>query len=299
MKVLKRFFLVLAVSIVGLSCSKGPNFSAAKEAAQPAPMLFAEAGAPDSFAAKSVSRTASPAVAGAGEEALSTERKLVKRASLELRVPDLEGAESRVLSLVENLGGYVASTDAYSEEMSLSIRIPHEAFDTALSGLAGLGKTISRSLSTEDVTMRYYDLEGRLASKEELRETFRGYLKTAKTMEDILSVESRLNELQNEIDATGGQFRRLANLVDFASIQLRLRLPPSVKTENRPGLGDKLINLFNAFGGFLAGLLIVLIGLVVFGIPILALLLLLWFLLFGRIGLLRKLFHLVNARKVK
>jgi hypothetical protein len=181
--------------------------------------------------------------------------------------------------------------------MDLVLRVPHEHFDAVLSGVAALGVELRRSVSTDDVTIRYHDLEGRLESKKQLRETFRGYLKTAKNIEEILSVETRLNDLENEIDSVGSQFRRLANLVDYATINLELSLPPGESEEYKTPLGERMGELFSSFGSFLQGLLLFLIGLVLFGIPIAALLLFLWFLLFGRVGLLRKLFKAASVKR--
>ncbi len=228
---------------------------------------------------------------------IETERKLIKRGSLKIRVENFEEAEKTVIALVESVSGYLASTNSWQDSMSFSIRVPHASFDSILTGLSGLGKELNRSISTEDVTVRYFDLEGRLESKKQLRETFRGYLKSARNMEEILAVEARLNEVENEIDSVGAQFRRLANLVDFATIDLTLSLPASEK--KKEGIGDRFAELFASFNSFLSGLLIFIVGLIIFGIPILAFLALLWLLLFGRIGLLRKLFVFLSIKKKK
>lgn len=281
-----------AKSAPGMAFSMDEAKSIAFEAE--APMVKRSAPAPKMEAASTNEGSGNTADSSAAESA----RKLIKSGSLDIRVENLPSAEKAVLAMLEGLGGYISSTNAWSNSMDLVLRVPHEHFDAVLSGVAALGVELRRSVSTEDVTIRYHDLEGRLESKKQLRETFRGYLKTAKNIEEILSVETRLNDLENEIDSVGSQFRHLANLVDYATINLELSLPPGESEEYKTPLGERMGELFSSFGSFLQGLLLFLIGLVLFGIPIAALLLFLWFLLFGRVGLLRKLFKAASAKRI-
>jgi hypothetical protein len=59
--------------------------------------------------------------------------------------------------------------------------------------------------------------------------------------------------------------------------------------------GERLKQLFGGFGSFLSAVAMVLIGIVIYGIPILLLLMLLFLLLFGRIGLAKKLWRLIKS----
>lgn len=224
-------------------------------------------------------------------------RKLIKRGSLNLRVKDLPSTERAIGELVNTAGGYLASTNTSYNSMSISIRVPQERFESTLEGLSTVGTEITRSQSTEDVTIRYHDLEGRLESKRQLRETFRGYLQTAQNIDEILAVETRLNDLENEIDSVGSQFRRLANLVEYATIDLTITLPADARKPQEEDLGERFYDLFSSFGRFLTSLLIVIVGIIIFGIPICIVLLLFWFLLFGRIGLMRKLFRAASVKR--
>jgi hypothetical protein len=62
------------------------------------------------------------------------------------------------------------------------------------------------------------------------------------------------------------------------------------------GIGDKIQGLFNGFGPYVSIIVTILMGLLIYGIPTLILLLLLYLLLFGRIGLLKKVWRLLNDR---
>jgi alpha-D-ribose 1-methylphosphonate 5-triphosphate synthase subunit PhnG len=86
---------------------------------------------------------------------------------------------------------------------------------------------LHRSENAEDVTLQYYDLEGRLNTKRELLKTYQSYLGRAKNIEEIMTVEKQIAELQNEIDWTGTRFRALADTVDYATIRLEISGSPS------------------------------------------------------------------------
>jgi hypothetical protein len=222
-------------------------------------------------------------------------RKLVKDAAIRLRVQDPEAAEEPLTAAMEKYGAYASSKRLFENVRYYTIRVPAAFFDDFFTELAGMGKVLSRTESAEDVTIRFYDLEGRLATKQELLKTFQSYLGKAQNIDEIMTVEKRIAELQQEIEWTGTEFRALADLVDYATINLELTSPAT--PVSGPGLGDRITDLFGGFGDFAATGLVVLLGVVIYGLPSLLLLTVLFWLLFGRIGLIRKLWGLAAARK--
>ena len=226
------------------------------------------------------------------------ERKLVKRANVRIRVDNLEAADLSIINLMKKYDGYIASTEIDENSHYYSLRIPSSRYDVFLSDVEGIGKLIRRSESTDDVTIRYYDLESQLESKKELLKTFQSYLEKAGNMEEILAVEYRIADLQREIEFTGTQLRNLTDRIDYATITLYLQGPVAI-TFRGETFGDRIGQLFGRFGGFLSTIAIILIGIVIYGIPILLLLILLAWLLFGRIGLMKKLWKLVMIKNPK
>ena len=228
----------------------------------------------------------------------NAERKLVKRANISIRVENLETADASISGLLEKYDAYAASTDIEETARYYSLRVPAPVYDTFLSEMNGIGRLLRRSENTEDVTLRYYDLEGRLATKKQLLKTFQDYLGKAKTIEEILSVEARISELQYDIEGTGIQLRNLANRVDYATIDLNLLGPVNLKPYRGATLGERVKRLFSSFGGFLSSVVVVIVGIVIYGIPILLLLAIFFWLLFGKIGLMKKLWLVIKGKKL-
>jgi hypothetical protein len=249
---------------------------------------------------------AAPALAASAEAAASEaawddslERKLVKQANINIRVENLETADASINALMTKHGAYAASTVIDENSRSYSIRVPSPAYDVFLREMDGMGRTLHRSENVEDVTLRYYDLEGRLATKKELLKTYQSYLGKAKNIEEILSVESRIADLQYEIDGTGKELRALANRVDYAAIELYVGGPVSDTPYRGPSAGERISELFRNFGKFIVSAAVVLTGAVIYGIPVLLLLVFLYWLLLGRIGLLKKLWRAAAGKKHK
>jgi hypothetical protein len=228
-------------------------------------------------------------------EAAGQSRKLTKSAYLSLRVDDPAATEKPLSELMNKFGAWSASTTIYENSRNYSIRVPSDSYDAMLAELTGLGRVTRRTENTEDVTLRYYDLEGRLAVKRELLNTYQGYLSKARNIDEVMTVESRIADLQQEIDWTGTQLRNLSNLIDYSTVNVEIT-GPSGSSYSAPTLAERFGDLFGSFGDVFSTALVVITGIVLYGVPALLVVVLLFWVLFGRIGLIKKLWHLA-ARK--
>ena len=226
-------------------------------------------------------------------------RKLIKNADLKLKVDDPALTEKPLAELMEKYNAWSASSGIYESSRYYSIRVPSAAYDAMLADLSELGKILRRSEYAEDVTLQYYDLESRLATKRELIKTYQGYLGRAKNIDEIMTVERRIAELQQEIDWTGTQFRNLADRIDYSTITVDISGPYTGALQYETTLKEKMSELFGSFGKVASNTVVVLTGIVIYGIPIILLIVLFFWLLFGRIGILKKLFKLAAGKKVK
>ncbi|MDR1932260.1 MAG: DUF4349 domain-containing protein, partial [Spirochaetales bacterium] len=265
----KLFLLLLAVLSAAGGCS-----------AKQAPAYAGRAQSADIMAESALAEEEAPADLLADPVQAETGRKLVKRANLTIRTDNPAAAEKPILDALEKYSAYVSSTDIRENSRDYTIRVPSASYEAMLADLSGIGRIIYRSENAEDVTLRYYDLEGRLATKKELLATYQSYLGKAKNIEEILSVEARIAELQSDIDRTGKDLRTLGNLVDYATITLEVLGPVTSSSYSAPTIGERILALFRAFGDFASGALVVLVGIVIYGIPVILGAALLFWLLF-------------------
>jgi hypothetical protein len=277
------FVFVLLTALALTACAKAVSGNAAGAADRAAPAAAQKAGERSS--------------GEISEGAVSQTRKLVRTADIRLRVQDPEAADAPLATAMEKYGAYASSTRIFENSRYYTIRVPSDSFDRFFAELAGMGKVLQRTESVEDVTIRFYDLEGRLATKRELLKTFQSYLGKAKDVDEIMTVEQRIAELQQEIDWTGTELRSLADLVDYATVDLTMVGPAAPAAG--PELGDRIGDLFGGFGNFLSTVFLVLLGIVVYGLPSILILAALFWLLLGRVGLLKKLWALTAGREIR
>lgn len=220
------------------------------------------------------------------------DRKLIKTGSISLEVEQLAATEEAVLAWCQSFGGYVASSFSHEGSAAFTVRIPAVRFDDAMAAAGNLGRVRSRNISTQDVSEQFYDLRTRLDTRKILRDRLQSYLAQAKDMEDLLHIERELNSTLTEIESMEGRMRRLSNQIDYSTITVDASLPYRTTDQGFqwPSLDRTVPRFLSNVVDFFVGFVAVVLYIIIFGIPILGLVVLLYWLLLGRVGLLRKIF---------
>lgn len=240
-----------------------------------------------------------PTVAGASgggsggqNPAGQQERKLIKTGSISLEVEQLASAEEAVLEWCQSFGGYVASSFNHETNAAFTVRIPAVHFDAAMAAAGNLGRVRSRNVSTQDVSEQFYDLQTRLDTRKILRDRLQSYLAQEKNMEDLLHIERELNSTLTEIESMEGRMRRLSNQIDYSTITVDLQLPYRTTDQGFqwPSLDRNVRRFLSNVVDFFVDFVAIVLYIVIFGVPILALVAFLYWLLLGRMGLLKRIF---------
>jgi hypothetical protein len=229
-------------------------------------------------------------------DAQSDGRKLIYTANLTIAVQDIQDAAKKLESQLAEYRAYTSSQDWYENSVSFEIKVPVEHFNALLNALGANGKIRHKNVQARDVTEYYYDLENRVKNKRILVERYQTYLKNAKNVEDLLNVERFLNDATTELESLEGNFRGLVKQVDFATISLTMESQVQ-GSSGQPTLWERLRNLFASFGSIVQTGIVIIVALIIYGVPLILVLALLWMLAFGRIGLVKKLFSLMSNRK--
>jgi hypothetical protein len=169
---------------------------------------------------------------GEGASQVSLERKIIFTASMAIAVPDVQQAFSSVATVARDAGGYVERStlsgnpakDRESVAASLTLRVPSVRYDDALMRLRTLpGATVTHEQSkSSEVTEQYTDLASRLRNLERTEGRYLELLQQARTIQDILTVNDRLDSVRLQIEQVQGKLNLLDNLADMASIDVSL-----------------------------------------------------------------------------
>ncbi|HEY8942777.1 MAG TPA: DUF4349 domain-containing protein [Polyangiaceae bacterium] len=147
-------------------------------------------------------------------------------ARLSVEVEDVSGAVKRARELAEKSGGQVVAENVVQQagiaRADLTLRVSATAADDFLTALAGLGVVRTRHVTAKDIGKDFYDATIRLANLEVARKRYEEILAQARTVEDILRLESELDRLRQEIESLKGQLRWMRDRAARATVYLSL-----------------------------------------------------------------------------
>lgn len=195
---------------------------------------------------------AAPGESGSEESAASapTQRpedaKLIYTGNLSLECTDLDAAMSGLESLVAEHGGYLESQEVYHESSwqnaHYTVRVPsgqYDAFLNAVTSWEGCTVTYQNS-SVEDVGEVYADIENRLETLSIKLDRLQNLLTQAENMEDIITIENAISEVESEIESLSGQKNRYDSLIDYSTIYIDLQQVSTLSEGVNPTLGQRL-----------------------------------------------------------
>ena len=152
-------------------------------------------------------------------------RLLVRTADVRLRASRHAQAVARTRALVAEAGGFVGeeASQRYDDrvETLLTLRVPAARFDALLAAVSALdGEVVSRSVAVEDVTRQVADVEARLQAKRAAEAQYLALMDRAGSIEDVLAVQVRLQQVREEIESAEAQLRVLRDGVALGTIRL-------------------------------------------------------------------------------
>ena len=153
-------------------------------------------------------------------------RMVIFTANLGLEVEDVDSAIEEIRRIAEGVGGFVSGVSTSKKDGHrvgyMSIRVPQGDFYVVIWKIEGLGEVESKDIRGEDVTEQYIDLKARLNNLQKQEARLLEILAVAKTVDEILRVESELNRVRREIERLTGQLQYLEKRVELATITISL-----------------------------------------------------------------------------
>ena len=159
-------------------------------------------------------------------------QKLIRTVYMDAETLSMNSLMSWLDERVGSLGGYYeqksvrrsGSRDdgSYYQYADLIIRVPAENLDHFISQVGEKANITSTSESTENVTLTYISTQSRVEALETEQKRLLELLENAETMEDLLTIESRLTDVRWELENYASQLRVLDNQVNYSTIHLSI-----------------------------------------------------------------------------
>lgn len=212
--------------------------------------------------------------------------KLVYTCDMSVQTLDYDQTVTSIRQKITDYNGIVASeneTDSandwyynsYSKSsgtmsLNITVRIPADQYEAFLSGLEGTGRVMSRSENVRNISKTYYDTEATIESLEIQESRLLNMMNEAASIDDMLTIESRLTEVQTELNKNKTQLDTMNTDVNYSTVNISVQevveYSDSETVKKTGTFGDRLINTFKdswkAFLSILEFLLFLIIRLV-------------------------------------
>lgn len=215
-----------------------------------------------------------------------TSRKLIKNVNLSVETETFEELLATITEKTESFSGYIEESYTYNgsnyygrgtRNASMTIRIPAQHLDAFLSSVSEVSNVISRNDSVSDVTLQYVDMESHKKALTAEQDRLLELLEQAESVEDIITIESRLSDVRYQIESMESQLRTLQNQVSYSTVYLDIQeveklTPVEEQTRGemiREGFVDSLYGVGNGLLDFGTAVIIDLPYLVVWAAVIL------------------------------
>lgn len=200
-----------------------------------APEMASPASAPDQeYSAQRKAPMKSDGAVSGVKLVQQQDRQVIYTGSMTVRAKQVSPAAQQAKQLVTAAGGYLSkeetNTASDTEDSALlEFKIPPTRYGE-ITGRLGkeLGKQLSMTQGTQDVTLQVADVNSRLKSAQESLESLRTLLKKADTIGQVLQVEREINSREADLEALQAQQKELATQVAMATLTLRIVGPVAV-----------------------------------------------------------------------
>ncbi|MEA3399601.1 MAG: DUF4349 domain-containing protein [Armatimonadota bacterium] len=230
-----KLALAAAVGLVVLAgCAKREVELAQEPPSPPGAEYAAEEAAPEMAARTAAGGAVDISATGDTAAALSMistveaaqARKIIKTADLDIEVENLDEAQTTIVDLVDDVGGFISSltVNEYDTRTQSEIvaRVPSAHFRRVYDAAKELGDVKLDRIGGQDVTEEYANLQIRIDNKQALAERYRQLAARSGKVSELLEVERELARVRGEIEQLQGRLRMLKDQVAFSTLTITL-----------------------------------------------------------------------------
>ena len=222
--------LLLLVACAGTGGGSGASSTAARDTkgqgAQPA----------DARAQGSAQPTpAGPAPATVPATTIPEGPRVQRSARISLEVPTgrFDSVLNDVIGIVDQAGGYISGSQAQAGDGQrahsgqVTFQVPADKFDTVLTELRKRGTPQNITISGNDVSQQYVDLQARLRNVEAQRNAILALMTQAKSVGDTIQIQNQLGQVTGQIEEIKGRIDFLEHSTNYATVSVDIHEAPA------------------------------------------------------------------------
>lgn len=167
---------------------------------------------------------------------VQSQQKLVYTGRMNIQTLHYQETKADILKKITQYGGIIENENEYDNgygwyykedyvttmHMSWIVRIPTEHYNEFMNDLEGSEKVLSKSSSVENITRRYNDNSARIEALELQEKRLLEMMEKAETIEDMITVETRLTEVQMDLNELKTWKNEMDTDIEYSTIYLEL-----------------------------------------------------------------------------
>ncbi|MGN0346971.1 MAG: DUF4349 domain-containing protein [Lachnospiraceae bacterium] len=178
-----------------------------------------------------------------------TSRKLITTANYSVETDEFDDFTQRIENKAAALGGYVENVNVQNDARDVRsanyvIRIPEANLNSFVEMVSENSNVTYRSTRVDDVTLSYVDLESRIFVLRTEESRLLQMLEEAEDVETMIMVESRLSEVQCDIESMESQLRTFDNRINYSTIYLDVQEVKVFTVVEEQTIGEKIAQGF-------------------------------------------------------
>ncbi len=200
----------------------------------------------------------------------NTMEKIIRKVNMDVETQDFDELMDTMNEDIADLGGYVESSDisgkSYNYNNSLRrahiiARIPKDNLNDFIGKVYETSNVVNKSENTENVTLEYVNTESRKKALEIEQERLFVLLEKTDSLENIITLESRLSSIRYELQNYETRLRTIDNEVEYSTVTLSIdeveRMTPkkeekiTVMNRIKNGLSDTMYDITEGLKDFI------------------------------------------------
>lgn len=226
-------FLLTCLSILFISCGGEPvlEMDAVEIMSEPMEEVQVEIAQPSAATAMDQAVIYRAGADTNSNSSLRSNRMIIKNAEIKLLVENSDIAVDRTTQIISDVGGYIISSRVWYEEWgddllkysTITIGVPSDQFELTLRRLRDIAiRVLDENATGEDVTDEFVDLQSQVENLEATRDRIKGFLDSAETVEEALTVNEELSKIEGQIGEIQGRINYLSDRSAYSTITITI-----------------------------------------------------------------------------
>lgn len=181
----------------------------------------------------------------------TNERKIIYTATAGITVENLQEATDGIRGLLNDTE-WVESSRVSEYGVRLVLRVSNSRLNTFMSSLSEFGDVKRSEITSEDVSLKYYDTSLRKQTLETEYARLNTLLNSTENIGDILTINKRLAEIESELQDLQKTLNNYDSLIEYSRVTIELWTKETPQKE--ASFGDKVGTGYSISGKVLEAL---------------------------------------------